>query len=127
MRDVPQINQSTGISSDYFEEYNTKAVALAWDEASIKMGLPKDRKERLAELFKGYPIKNYREHFPPTEFRGVVNDDNGAAVSRLDEIAGEANSKFIDPLKFTLDDFRGAIVEVCLLVYGSGTRYNPGF
>ena len=76
MRDVPQIIQKTGISSDYFEEYGTKAVALAWDNASISMGLPADRKERLAELFKGYPIKKYREHFPPTEFRGVVNDDN---------------------------------------------------
>ena len=127
MRDVPQIIQKTGISSDYFEEYGTKAVALAWDNASISMGLPADRKERLAELFKGYPIKKYREHFPPTEFRGVVNDDNRAAVSRLDEIAGEANSKFIDPLKFTLDDFRGAIVEVYLLVYGNSTGYNPGF
>lgn len=126
MRDVPQINQSTGVSSDYFEEYNTKVVALAWDEASTRMGLPADRKERLAELFKIYPIRKYEEHFPPTEFLDVVNYNNRKAVSRLDEIAEEANQRFIDQTKFTLDNFRNTVIEAHSLIYGPA-EYNPVF
>ena len=127
MKEVPQINTSTGIGSGYFSEYNTKAVLLEMDATAEKMGFSKDRTARLAELCRGYPIKKYEEHFPPTEFLNVITDKNRGAVSRLDEIAGEANKRFIDPTNFTLDDFKNVVVEVHSIVYGSSAGYNPRF
>ncbi len=127
MREVPQINKGTGISYSYFQEYGTKVALLEMDDPAEKMGFPKDRKERLAELFRKYPIKKYEECFPTAEFLNVVTDKNRGAISSLDEIAGEANSRFIDSNNFTLDDFRGIAVKAYSLVYGSSAGYTPRF
>jgi len=42
-------------------------------------------------------------------------------------IAEEANQRFIDLTKFTLDGFREVVFEVYSLVYGSSAGYKPGF
>ncbi len=117
----------TGVSAEYANEYNGKITFLSiGDQDAETVGLPSDFVNRVAALFTRYPVKKYRERFPLTEFEDVVNNKNREAVSRLDEIAEEANTRFIDPSEFTEDDFKRKINEVYTLVYGENRpRFYP--
>ena len=107
MEQVPQIAEETGISQDYFNEYNTKTLVLYTGGV-----------DSVADFFRKYPIKKYEERFPSTEFFNVVNDKNRARVQRLDEIAQMVNTGFIDPTNFTEAEFKSTINEVLKLIRG---------
>ena len=70
----------TEVSADYFNEYSAKISFLSL--RSI---------EKVAEIFRDFPVRRYEERFPPTEFADVVTDQNRASVSRLDEIPDTIN------------------------------------
>ena len=58
MEEVPQINSTTGVSMDYFNNW----VPLAWRfKARGKQGV--------ADLVRDHPVQRYTEAFPLTAFR----------------------------------------------------------
>lgn len=107
MRRVPQIQEETGVSADYLNEYFPKCIALEL------RGINK-----VAELFRESPIRRYRERFPEDVYDNVVNGKNERRVSRLDEIAEDFNKRMVDPKMFSEKDFKRMINEVVSLVYG---------
>lgn len=111
MKEMPQIIEITGISGDYSNEY---VVSFAYLETGGT--------DKVAETFRKYPIKKYGERFPSDIFDNVVTDQNREAVSRLDQIADTANTKFTDSSKFTELEFKIMTNEVYVLVNGNKDR-----
>jgi hypothetical protein len=107
MRRVPQLQEETGISADYLNEYFPKCITLEL------RGINK-----VAELVRVSPIKKYRERFPENVYDNVVNGENERRVSRLDEIAEDVNKRMIDTSRFSEKDFKRMINEVVSLVNG---------
>lgn len=93
------------MSQDYINEYNGKSMKL-------ELGL-----DRVADLFRRFPIKKYEERFPPTTYKNVVTPENQWRVQQLDEIAEEANARFTDVSSFTKADFERTVMEVRCLIW----------
>jgi len=107
MKEAPNTAEETGISKDYFNEYAPRLPLMKLDGMA-----------GVVESFRIFPVKKYEELFPTTEYANVVNAQNQAAVSRLDEIADSSNTRFVDTDQFTEDDFKKTINEVVGLIYG---------
>jgi len=105
---VPQINEETGISADYWNEYFTKRCSFSFESNPC---------EAVAKQTNIYPIKKYEERFPILKFEDVITDKNRNRVKRLDELADLVNSKFTDASQFTEDDFKQLINEVFHLIW----------
>lgn len=106
--EVPQINQDTGISADYWNEYFAKRCSFSFEPNSC---------EAVAEEIRKYPIKKYEERFPVNEFEEVINDKNRSRIKRLDELANVINSKFTNASNFTENEFKQLINEVFRLIW----------
>jgi len=98
---VGQLHKVTGISGDYYNEYFTKKFNL---ERGLSV---------VAKHFKEYPVKKYTERFPPEIYEDAITELNKDRVRRLDELAVYANENFIDADRFTEDDFKRHMNEVC--------------
>ena len=106
--EVPQINEDTGISSDYWNEYFTKRCSFSFKSNSC---------EAVAEEIRKYPIKKYEERFSQKEYENVITDKNKFRVKRLDELANLVNSKFTNTSNFTEYEFKQLINEVFRLIW----------
>ncbi len=104
--DVPQINSKTGISSDYWNEYNAKTVWL------------KKGHNYVINSIKEYPIRKYEQVYPPETYDNVITPENSQKINRLNELADLVNNTFIDATKFTETDFKKVINEVSNIIYG---------
>jgi len=108
--EVPQIANKTNVSMDYMNEYIAKAGGL-------NKGL-----NRVAEIFKQFPIKKYEERF--SGYENVITPQNSSRVKRLNELSDLANEKFVDVSNFTEHDFKKVINEVHDLIYAKGNFYQ---
>lgn len=111
INEVPQVFE-TGVSHDYMNEY--APVAGFFDLG----GIPE-----LVKTLKRSPVKKYAERFSPDVYDQVVNNQNRERVARLDEIAEEVNTRYIDPNNFTEEEFKRTINEVMCLVYSEGHEH----
>jgi hypothetical protein len=107
MNPSTHIIAKTGISEDYKNEYAPKVEVLK------QGGL-----EAVAEHFRKYPVKKYKERLFSQGYDVFVNYKNGNAIKRLDEIAETANAKFTDANNFSTSDFLRAVNEVFKIIYG---------
>jgi hypothetical protein len=110
---VPQINENTGVSSDYWNEYVSH---ITTSREGIKT---------LAEWFKEYPIRKYEQRFPTEKYEDAITPQNINAIRRLNELSDIVNANFTDPLKLTEDKFKKTITEVCHIIFGE--KRNPYF
>ena len=89
-KEVPQINENTGISVDYWNEFSRKLNFF--DKNNIK-GLKQNLKEN--------PIKYYEVFFPSSIYENVVNSENEERVKELNNLVTIINDfANIDDLEY---------------------------
>jgi len=102
MSPIPQINNLTGLSKDYINEFAGRVSFIR---------LPHKR-ERVHEFG---PIRKYREYFHPNQYPSVLSVIDHPHVRKLDEIVDEMN------LKLEQRDYLGVLElysHVEILIYG---------
>lgn len=108
---VPQIVIETGISADYWNEYHAKILRL---DKGLTL---------VAECFKEDPVKKYEQRFNPNKYEDIINPQNKARVSRLNELSDLVNENFTDATMFTELNFKQVINEIHNLIYAKGENY----
>ncbi|MFW6026030.1 MAG: hypothetical protein ACOCRX_06775 [Candidatus Woesearchaeota archaeon] len=108
---VPQINKRTGISADYWNEYNAKYFYYKKGKDSIAKGVTE------------YPIKTYVERFPEKTYKNVITSKNKSKVQKLDSLAEIVNREFKDPSNFSKNDFKKILNKVYKLIYDNPFPY----
>jgi len=104
---LPQM-EDTGVSSDYWNQYNVFPL----------FGLRDFSPKENLELLQKWPVQRYTEYFSLEEgFEGVITDFNRGTIERLDELADEVNA-LASPERFSIEKFRGILGEVYELLYG---------
>ena len=109
--EVPQINKKTGVSADYWNEYNAKYFYYNKWKDSIAKGINE------------YPIKTYIERFPEKTYKNIITSKNKNRVQELDNLAEIVNKEFSDPSDFSKDDFKKILNKVYKLIYGNPFPY----
>jgi hypothetical protein len=100
--------EGTGIEEGYITQWALKAGFFMVGGRSA-----------VVNSMKKSPLKGYRNRMEEMGVDGeAVNDENRDNVSKLDELARDANGEWSDPGRFTDDKFMRTINRVYSLVYG---------
>lgn len=105
---IPQVYPATGISADYWNQYNPHVVRLVW--------YPTDREMR--EFLRERPIHTYTEVFDPSEYEV---DDFNYRIWVLDGLALLVNA-LVREGSLTAKDFVKISQEARFLIYCEGNH-----
>jgi hypothetical protein len=113
-KEVPQINDETGISSDYCNQFNAIVTFYRFRGINGQNGV--------RDIIKDHPfhMKKYAEVY--SDCINVVNAKNSKSVERLNELADKMNDILKDPDLIDEDAFLKTINELYLLIYGNEDR-----
>lgn len=99
-RTLDQICKITGVTCDYWNEFEGKPFRFFCDFSP---------EANLAHL-KKYPIKRYTEIYTAEKYIDAVTPENRERVEKLDQIADALNALAM-PGNFSMASFRGFIIE----------------
>src|SRR5512142_3127494 len=98
MRPLHQINERTGLSADYFNEY-------------MECWLLQEHVDEVKACLADYQIRTYAERFQGYDLG--LNEEQKASVARLDGIAQRLNAR-----DFSQDELRALLAEAHKLIFG---------
>lgn len=109
LKEVPQINEITGISYDYRNEY----VFLV---GYFSMGGIDEVKAVIKKL--NFVMKKYEERFSPSVYKNVINEKNTNLIRRINELVDSFNEKIKETDAFKEEDFLKIYKELEILIKG---------
>jgi hypothetical protein len=111
MEQLPQIHSKTGISQDYFNEYNSLIVRFNRNDIS-----------KVVEIIKNTRIKTYEQRFPRNRYIHDYDEKIKRKIEALDELAKIINRDFTSESKFDGKRFKEIVNQAYEIVYGEGKK-----
>lgn len=109
LQSIPQMNEDSGLSMDYKNEY--AALISCLDFFGI---------EKFRTFVKKYKpiVKKYRERFPFETYKDVVTEKNATLIERIDVLVDDLNKKIRNVDTVDEDEFKNVLNELESIVNG---------